>query len=62
MPEYKERAGIWRLDLSGNLIPFFMVEDQLGVANVREIARQLQSNNVGAVLWAGHTDLSVSVL
>jgi 4-hydroxy-2-oxoheptanedioate aldolase len=37
-----------------------MIEDQVGVANVREIAKELRSNKVGAVLWAGHTDLAVS--
>ena len=60
IPQYKQAAGLWRLDTIGNLIPIFMIEDRSGVANVREIARQLKAANVGAVLWAGGTDLGVS--
>ena len=58
--EYMEQSDIWRLDPAGNLIPWFLIENKLGVANVREIARQLKASNVGAVLWAGTGDLGVS--
>jgi 4-hydroxy-2-oxoheptanedioate aldolase len=37
-----------------------IIENKLGVENVREIARQLKAKNVGAVLWAGSGDLSAS--
>ena len=58
--EYMTRADIWRLDPNGSLIPWFIIENQLGVRNVREIARQLKAKNIGAVLWAGSGDLSTS--
>ena len=53
-PDYIERADIWRLDPpNGNLLPWILIESPRGVANVREIARQLKAKNVGAVLFAG---------
>ena len=60
VPDYREQSDIWRLDPNGNLIPWFLIENKLGVENVREIARQLKARNVGAVLWAGTGDMSVS--
>lgn len=59
-PEYVARSDIWRLDPDGSLIPWFIIENKLGVENVREIARQLKAKNIGAVLWAGSGDLSAS--
>ena len=56
-PEYKLRSDIWNLDPNGNLVPWFIIENRLGVANVREIAKQLKESKVGAVLWAGTGDL-----
>ena len=54
VPDYIERADVWRLDPpSGNLLPWLLIESPLGVANVREIARQLSERNIGAVLFAG---------
>lgn len=54
VPDYIERADIWRLDPpNGNLLAWLLIESPLGVANVREIARQLNANNIGAVLFAG---------
>ncbi len=60
VPEYRDRSDIWRLDPNGSLVPWFIIENKLGVANVREIARQLTEKNVGAVLWAGTGDLGAS--
>ena len=60
VPEYMTQSDIWRLDPQGNLIPWFIIENKLGVANVRDIARELKANNVGAVLWAGTGDLGAS--
>ena len=54
VPDYTERADVWRLDPSnGNLLPWILIESPAGVANVREIARQLGERNIGAVLFAG---------
>ena len=62
VPDYREQSDIWRLDPSGNLIPWFIIENRLAVENVRDIARTLAEHNIGAVLWAGTGDLSVSLL
>ena len=54
VPDYIERADVWRLDRPhGNLLPWILIESPQGVANVREIARQLSERNIGAVLFAG---------
>ena len=54
VPDYTERADVWRLDPpNGNLLPWILIESPLGVANVREIARQLSERNIGAVLFSG---------
>ena len=45
-------SGGWILP-NGNLLPWILIESPLGVANVREIARQLSERNIGAVLFAG---------
>ncbi len=60
VPDYMEQSDIWRLDPNGNLVPWFIIENKLGVANVREIARALSARNIGAVLWAGTGDLGAS--
>ena len=60
VPDYMARSDIWRLDPNGNLVPWFIIENKLGVANVRDIARALSARNVGAVLWAGTGDLGAS--
>ena len=53
-PDYIERADVWRLDPpNGNLLPWLLIESPLGVANVREISRELSERNIGAVLFAG---------
>ena len=58
--EYRQRADIWRLDPAGSLIPIFIIENRTGVENVRAIARALSESNIGAILWAGSGDMSVS--
>jgi 4-hydroxy-2-oxoheptanedioate aldolase len=57
---YVEQSDIWRLSPEGNLLPIFIIENKLGIANVRDIARTLKDMNIGAVLWAGSGDLSMS--
>jgi 4-hydroxy-2-oxoheptanedioate aldolase len=59
IPEYNLKSDLWRLDPDGNLIPWLLIENKAGVANVREIARQLKAKNIGAVLWAGTGDLGI---
>ncbi|MYN63501.1 MAG: hypothetical protein F4X11_00475 [Acidobacteria bacterium] len=58
--EYRQRADIWQLDPAGSLIPIFIIENRTGVENVRAIARALSERNIGAILWAGSGDMSVS--
>ena len=58
--EYIERSDIWKLDPNGNLLLLFIIENKLGVENVRAIAQALKNANVGAILWAGTGDMSVS--
>ena len=58
--EYQRRADIWRLDPQGSLIPIFIIENRTGVENARAIARALSERNIGAILWAGSGDMSVS--
>ena len=58
--EYRQRADIWRLDPAGSLLPIFIIENRVGVQNVRDIARALSERNIGAILWAGSGDLSAS--
>ena len=58
--EYRQRADIWKLDPAGSLIPIFIIENKLGVENVRDIARTLSEGNIGAILWAGSGDLNAS--
>ena len=58
--EYRQRAHIWRLDPAGSLIPIFIIENRTGVENMRAIARALSERNIGAILWAGSGDMSVS--
>ena len=41
LPEYREKADIWRLNPRGELMPWFIIENRLGVANVRDILPQL---------------------
>ena len=57
VPEYMVRADIYP---AGELIPWFIIENKPGVANVADIASQLKAKNIRAVLWAGTGDLSAS--
>lgn len=59
--EYTQRADIWRRDPQGSLIPFFLIESETGLNNVRDIAQYLSDNQVGAVLYAGSADLGMSL-
>jgi len=58
--EYRQRSDIWKLDPMGSLLPIFIIENKLGIENVRAIAQALTDNRIGAILWAGSGDLSAS--
>lgn len=58
--EYGDRSDVWGLDPSANLLLLFIIENKMGVDNVRAIAKVLKDNNVKAILWAGTGDMSVS--
>ena len=49
VPEYMTKSDVYPV---GNLIPWFIIENKSGVANVADIALQLKSKNIRAVLWA----------
>lgn len=54
--DYRGRADLWPLDPNGELVSMLLIENQLGVKNVREIA---QVKGV-SVIAAAPGDLSVS--
>jgi 4-hydroxy-2-oxoheptanedioate aldolase len=57
VPDYMVQSDIYP---TGNLVPWFIIENKLGVANAAAIARALRVKNIRAVLWAGTGDLSAS--
>lgn len=57
-PEYHELADVWPLDRNGELIILALIEDERGVANVREIASRVKG--IGG-LFVGEVDLSTSM-
>lgn len=59
--EYTQRADIWRKDPRGSLLPFFLIESEEGLNNIRDIAQYLSENEIGAVLYAGSADLGMSL-
>jgi 4-hydroxy-2-oxoheptanedioate aldolase len=58
--EYELRSDVWGLRPGADMLILLIIENKLGVENVREIARTLKAANVKAVLWAGGGDLSLS--
>jgi 4-hydroxy-2-oxoheptanedioate aldolase len=58
--EYELRSDVWGLQPGADMLILLIIENKLGVENVREIARTLKAANVKAVLWAGSGDMSVS--
>lgn len=55
--EYMAKADLWPLDPDGEMLAIFLIENQLGVKNVREIARRAKGTGI---LFAGPGDLGVS--
>lgn len=58
--EYELRADVWGLRPGADMLVLLIIENRLGVENVRDIARTLKDANVKAVLWAGGGDMSLS--
>jgi 4-hydroxy-2-oxoheptanedioate aldolase len=58
--EYEKRADVWGLQPGADMLILLIIENKLGVENVREIARTLKAANIKAVLWAGGGDMSLS--
>ena len=58
--EYERRADVWGLQPDADMLLLLIIENKVGVDNVRDIARTLKAANIKAVLWAGSGDLSLS--
>lgn len=58
--EYEKRSDVWGLQPGADMLILLIIENRMGVDNVRDIARALQAANVKAVLWAGGGDMSLS--
>ena len=56
--EYFDAADLWPLDPDGNMLLMGIVEEPLGVKNIRDILREVKG--IGAI-WAGPGDMSVSM-
>jgi 4-hydroxy-2-oxoheptanedioate aldolase len=58
--EYERRSDVWGLSPDGDMLIILIIENKLGVDNVREIARTLRDAHVKVILWAGGGDMSLS--
>jgi 4-hydroxy-2-oxoheptanedioate aldolase len=58
--EYERRSDVWGLSPDADMLVILIIENKLGVDNVRDIARALKTANIKAVLWAGAGDMSLS--
>jgi 4-hydroxy-2-oxoheptanedioate aldolase len=58
--EYERRADVWGLSPDADMLIILIIENRLGVENVREIARTLRDAHVKVILWAGGGDMSLS--
>ena len=56
--EYYDAADLWPLDPDGNMLLIGIIEDPVGVKNVRDILREVPG--IGAI-WAGPGDMSVAM-
>jgi 4-hydroxy-2-oxoheptanedioate aldolase len=55
---YYDAADLWPMDPEGNILLMGIIEETLGVKNIRDIVRQ--DKGIGAI-WAGPGDLSISM-
>jgi 4-hydroxy-2-oxoheptanedioate aldolase len=58
--EYERRSDVWGLSPDADMLIILIIENRLGVDNVREIARTLRDAHVKVILWAGGGDMSLS--
>src|SRR4029453_17731265 len=58
--EYEKRADVWGLQPGADMLVLLIIENKLGVENVRDIARTLKAAGIKCVLWAGGGDMSLS--
>jgi 4-hydroxy-2-oxoheptanedioate aldolase len=58
--EYERRSDVWGLSPDADMLIILIIENKLGVDNVREIARTLRDAHAKVVLWAGGGDMSLS--
>lgn len=58
--EYEKRSDVWGLQPGADMLLLFIIENKMGVDNVRDIARALTAAHIKAVLWAGGGDMSLS--
>ena len=56
--EYYDAADLWPLDPDGNMLLIGIIEDPVGVKNVRDILREVPG--IGCI-WAGPGDMSVAM-
>ena len=58
--EYERRSDVWGLSPDADMLIILIIENKLGVENVREIARTLRDAHAKVILWAGGGDMSLS--
>jgi 4-hydroxy-2-oxoheptanedioate aldolase len=58
--DYERRSDVWGLSPDADMLIILIIENKLGVDNVREIARTLRDAHVKVILWAGGGDMSLS--
>jgi 4-hydroxy-2-oxoheptanedioate aldolase len=58
--EYELRSDVWGLRPEADMLVLLIIENKLGVENVRDIARALRHARIKCVLWAGGGDMSLS--
>jgi 4-hydroxy-2-oxoheptanedioate aldolase len=58
--ESARRSDVWGLSPDADMLVILIIENKLGVENVRDIARTLKAAHINAVLWAGAGDMSLS--
>jgi 4-hydroxy-2-oxoheptanedioate aldolase len=58
--EYERRSDVWGLSPDADMLIILIIENKLGVDNVRDIARTLRDAHVKTILWAGGGDMSLS--
>jgi 4-hydroxy-2-oxoheptanedioate aldolase len=58
--EYERRSDVWGLSPGADMLIILIIENKLGVENVRAIARTLRDARAKVILWAGGGDMSLS--